>query len=81
MNQKVDSNLSLFVKPLNTKYALIIIVGDVISPNYCIIIKQVRIMIETIETITTTEIPDPQDDETYAIWDGTNYFYIKDLEE
>jgi len=38
-------------------------------------------MIETIESITMNELPDPQDDETYAIWDGTNYFYIKDLEE
>ncbi len=37
-------------------------------------------MIETIEAIAMNDIPDPQEDENYAIWDGTNYFYIKDLE-
>ncbi len=70
----------MFVKCLYITTALDIDVGDILSPHYCINIKQVRNMIETIEAIAMNDIPDPQEDENYAIWDGTNYFYIKDLE-
>ena len=37
-------------------------------------------MIETIETIKMNDISDIVEDE-FVIWDGTNYFYVKDLEE